>query len=450
MPWTFTAAPAYAPNESNAGDAIPNPGEGTWSGGTGQAPINLGSVYDQAQGIWGAVYKDPNTGTYYHNGQALPWDDATAQANLGATQQAFTNERNSRNFGTTLNKVGDALGPGIALLPLGIAGATGTLSADMASGALSGAGSSGIGVPEGWSGAGMDPTLAATNNLGITGTAAFDPVTASAAGEGTASANAGGAGIAEGWSGAGVDPTLTATSGTGAADTALTQLPAPVEDAAIKSVTPFDKFMQFIDPVTGAYTGAKSLLTDKLGLPGWLATGILGTGIGALGLGVVKALSPKVTVPTSATTQPGTIRPYTFVQQRNPYWQPIQQGQVYRGGLPFQNQAFVPGTPYQAAQGGAIPGGGIASLGAYSDGGRMVRGPGTGLSDDIPARINGQQEARLADGEFVIPADVVSALGGGSTDSGSKKLYAMLDRVRSQAHGTTQQIRKVPDKVLPK
>lgn len=95
--------------------------------------------------------------------------------------------------------------------------------------------------------------------------------------------------------------------------------------------------------------------------------------------------------------------------------------------------------------------GGLSSLGGYSDGGQLLKGPGTGLSDNIPATINGKQPARLADGEFVVSADVVSALGGGSTEAGAKVLYDMMERVRKAAHGTKQQIKKVnPAKVLPK
>ena len=95
-------------------------------------------------------------------------------------------------------------------------------------------------------------------------------------------------------------------------------------------------------------------------------------------------------------------------------------------------------------------GGGISSLGYYSDGGRLLRGPGTGLSDGIPAQIGEKQRAKLADGEFVVPADVVSALGGGSTNSGANKLYSMMDRIRKNAHGSKQQIKPVNDKkVMP-
>jgi hypothetical protein len=75
--------------------------------------------------------------------------------------------------------------------------------------------------------------------------------------------------------------------------------------------------------------------------------------------------------------------------------------------------------------------GGMTDLGDYSDGGRLLRGPGDGVSDSIPASIGGKQPARLADGEFVIPARIVSELGNGSTDAGAKRLYAMMDKIQA-------------------
>jgi DNA-binding CsgD family transcriptional regulator len=70
-------------------------------------------------------------------------------------------------------------------------------------------------------------------------------------------------------------------------------------------------------------------------------------------------------------------------------------------------------------------------LGDYSDGGRLLRGPGDGVSDSIPATIANKRPARLADGEFVVPARIVSELGNGSTEAGARKLYAMMDRVQA-------------------
>jgi hypothetical protein len=94
--------------------------------------------------------------------------------------------------------------------------------------------------------------------------------------------------------------------------------------------------------------------------------------------------------------------------------------------------------------------GGMSDLGGYSDGGRMLKGPGDGMSDNIPGVIGGKQPARLADGEFVIPADVVSHLGNGSTDAGAKRLYAMMDTVRKARTGNKKQGKQIKaEKYLP-
>jgi len=95
--------------------------------------------------------------------------------------------------------------------------------------------------------------------------------------------------------------------------------------------------------------------------------------------------------------------------------------------------------------------GGIASLGGYSDGGQLLKGPGDGMSDSIPAKIGHKQPARLADGEFVVPADVVSHLGNGSTDAGAKHLYKMMDRIRQDRTGRKAQGKQInPTKYMPK
>jgi len=78
----------------------------------------------------------------------------------------------------------------------------------------------------------------------------------------------------------------------------------------------------------------------------------------------------------------------------------------------------------------------MSNLGGYSDGGRLLRGPGDGVSDSIPATIGGKQPARLAEGEFVVPARIVSELGNGSTNAGAQKLYAMMDRVQNARRKT--------------
>ena len=101
---------------------------------------------------------------------------------------------------------------------------------------------------------------------------------------------------------------------------------------------------------------------------------------------------------------------------------------------------------------GLASGGGTSyHLGGYSDGGRLLKGPGDGMSDEIPATIGHKQPARLADGEFVVPADVVSHLGNGSTDAGAKHLYKMMDKVRTARVGHKKQGKQIKaDKYLPK
>jgi hypothetical protein len=105
---------------------------------------------------------------------------------------------------------------------------------------------------------------------------------------------------------------------------------------------------------------------------------------------------------------------------------------------------------YEYAASGGIMG---ASLGGYAAGGnpRLLKGPGDGMSDNIPAVIGRRQPARLADGEFVVPADVVSHLGNGSTEAGAKKLHSMMDNVRKARTGKKKQAPAVKaNRFIPK
>lgn len=102
-----------------------------------------------------------------------------------------------------------------------------------------------------------------------------------------------------------------------------------------------------------------------------------------------------------------------------------------------------------AAKGGIMQ---ASDLGGYAAGGnpRLLKGPGDGMSDNIPAMIGQRQPARLADGEFVVPADVVSHLGNGSTEAGAKKLDHMMGKVRKARTGNPKQGKQIdPDKYLP-
>jgi len=122
---------------------------------------------------------------------------------------------------------------------------------------------------------------------------------------------------------------------------------------------------------------------------------------------------------------------------------PMEYDQIYGRGNALQDmQAAMKRAKYAS--------GGISSLGGYSDGGRMLKGPGDGMSDSIPGVIAGKQPARLADGEFVVPADVVSHLGNGSTDAGAKRLYSMMDKVRKARTGNKKQGKQInPNRFMP-
>jgi hypothetical protein len=109
------------------------------------------------------------------------------------------------------------------------------------------------------------------------------------------------------------------------------------------------------------------------------------------------------------------------------------------GGMDFGGMDF-------GSMGGFAAGGPIQ----YAAGGKFLRGPGDGMSDDIKANINGEQEARLADGEFVIPADVVSHIGNGSSEAGADRLYKMMANIRKARTGKTRQAPQInPKKYLP-
>lgn len=197
------------------------------------------------------------------------------------------------------------------------------------------------------------------------------------------------------------------------------------------------------------------------------------TMVGASGLGGIQ--------PLGQTAASGlTAAPPSFLDSPTAWWKGLTptQKMLYGGGAGLGLMALSnrrSGTPGQEEYDGplsrfrynpdlyrpAMPmaGGGItelmnkggsSDLGSYSDGGRMLKGPGDGMSDNIPATIAGKRPARLADGEFVVPADVVSHLGNGSTDAGAKQLYAMMDRVRSKRTGTKKQGRQInPEKFMP-
>ena len=155
---------------------------------------------------------------------------------------------------------------------------------------------------------------------------------------------------------------------------------------------------------------------------------------------------PEVKKHMAATRTPEGLKAVSTAAQGGNYNAQFALNQIQ--GSPVQGidaASQMPAT-VQAAQGGIMGG----TIGSYSDGGQMLKGPGDGMSDSIPAKIGKHQPARLADSEFVIPADVVSHLGNGSSDAGAKQLYAMMDRIRKARTGTKKQGKQIkPEKYMP-
>jgi hypothetical protein len=69
------------------------------------------------------------------------------------------------------------------------------------------------------------------------------------------------------------------------------------------------------------------------------------------------------------------------------------------------------------------------------------------MDDLVPGTIEGRQKVRLADGEFVIPSDVVSGLGDGSTEHGVRRLHGLMDKVRKERTGKTAQPKSIGGKI---
>lgn len=228
-------------------------------------------------------------------------------------------------------------------------------------------------------------------------------------------------------------------------------------------------------------TGATNLPVEMAGPPksAMMPTPLTGNQKLAMGLGGAGALSLLGGMGNKGVSVPqdkGTIRPYEYTtvmrqpqQGQSQFFQPIQYDIAGRTTSPIDtsertyfDQSYKALPTYEAANGGEVPpnldrmpAGGLSTIQGMRDGydsmvtntgdipqfnmggipsyagGRLLKGPGDGVSDDIPATINGTQPARLADGEFVVPARIVSELGNGSTDAGAKRLYDMMDRVQA-------------------
>lgn len=247
-------------------------------------------------------------------------------------------------------------------------------------------------------------------------------------------------------------------AGAGAGAAAPTAATSTVPTAATSATAAMPQAATMANPGMIQPVLPQSAVMPPAAMPG--ATTTAATGIGPTNAAAANLPPPKMT----ALEQ---------FYARNPVAVPAGLGALgsmvgdsYRGGLPEEEEydgplsrfRYSPGsyTPRRVASGGLMDtepakrmmAGG--KLGSYSDGGQTLKGPGDGMSDSIPAKIGDKQPARLADGEFVIPADVVSGLGNGSTDAGARRLYAMMDKVRHARTGTKKQGREIdPDKYMP-
>lgn len=191
---------------------------------------------------------------------------------------------------------------------------------------------------------------------------------------------------------------------------------------------------------------------------GGLTEGTAGSGLlkSVYGAGIGKSVAPGV-----GNTLFGDGKHDNFMQQvqQTSQQQMGQQLATQRAPGSQTAQTVAPVQPVAPVAVQRAAAGGIMkdNLGGYSHGGiaGLTRGPGDGVSDSIPAQIgeSGKQPARLADGEFVIPARIVSELGNGSTEAGAKALQAMVDRVQARRSKTIGKgkvaVNSKANKVLP-
>ena len=265
-----------------------------------------------------------------------------------------------------------------------------------------------------------------------------------------------------GFGGAGLMGGLTGAAG--AAVPPAEQLAAGMGDpsAGLNAMSGFERAGAGIKAL-GTEAGRAGFMQGIGGGSGLLKSGLSATAPMLMGEDEKAAAAPgmKATTPYPAQQfNPGMVTPTP--QADVPAY--ADMGQNFGSEQRYFNPSFSPvgvaapmtQMPFMAASGGPVEemsmrndaqmtmangpqmyaAGGISHLGDYSDGGRLLRGPGDGVSDSIPATIANKRPARLADGEFVVPARIVSELGNGSTEAGARKLYAMMDRVQ-RARGKT-------------
>lgn len=304
-----------------------------------------------------------------------------------------------------------------------------------------------------------------------------------------------GAGISGGLAGAAPEAALSTLGAETATNAAMSQalplsssLTAPVSTTGLTSISPSQSFAQASQAANAANASNAAMnqvfpLTGNLGISGLEAastsplmsapsavtpSAIPSTG-GTFGEGMAKfASDPMASLKANPFTAASAGLAGAMGGKEDPYSPEEYNGPLKRFRLSSDYRGVTPyaeGGITDLAAGGydrmvgeepmyqqAMAQGGISNLGSYSDyarGGRMLKGPGDGMSDSIPASIGGKRPARLATEEFVVPADVVSHLGNGSSDAGAKQLYAMMDRVRTARTGRKSQGREIsPQKYM--
>ena len=260
---------------------------------------------------------------------------------------------------------------------------------------------------------------------------------------------------------------------------AYTPMPEPVD--AVSRLSPGDMALrQQPTPTFGSRLsqmgkGLKGLTTDE-GRGAFMSE--VGKGKGLMKYGAAAGLPLLMTEPKPLNVPGSGPNPYQYRfdpgRTEEGYVDPVTGQRRYfnptytrlAAGGPVEEMSAANVYDMQNARGGVsdlgvdnstgmqrMADGGISHLGDYSDGGRLLKGPGDGVSDSIPAMIGNKQPARLADGEFVVPARIVSELGNGSTEAGARKLYAMMDRIQKARRKTTGKNRVAAntrsDKYLP-
>ena len=197
----------------------------------------------------------------------------------------------------------------------------------------------------------------------------------------------------------------------------------------------------------------------------------LGQGIGSLGAGLLLKQFGQLGDKPPVVGYQGKVPNYTAVReqvptQQDPNRRPGSGGRRYFSDMMYADRPErQPMTVAQARAKAQEQAQGIAALQAprldekpmMATGGIIGMNTGyylggitDGMADKVPARIDSGQEARLSDGEFVIPADVVSHLGNGNSEAGAKQLYEMMSRTRKTRTGNPKQGKEInPRKMLP-